>query len=66
MRRKAGVKADALQLVERSPLPVRQTLKELKLSSATYYRWRRRYAEKGVEGLRDLLPRARRVWNRFE
>lgn len=65
MRRKAGVKAEVLQLVERSPLPVRQTLKELKLSSATYYRWRRRYAEKGLEGLRDLLPKASRVWNRL-
>ena len=65
MRRKAGVKADALQLVERSPLPVRQTLKELKLSPASYYRWQRRYAEKGLEGLRDLLPKARRVWNRL-
>ena len=52
-------------MVARSPLPVRQTLKELKLSSATYYRWRRRYAERGMEGLQDLLPRARRVWNRL-
>jgi putative transposase len=65
VRRKAALKAEVLQMVERSPLPVRQTLEELKLSSATYYRWRRRYAEKGVEGLRDLLPRARRVWNRL-
>jgi len=59
------VKTEVLQMVERSPLPVRQTLQELKLSSATYYRWRRRYAEKGLEGLRDLLPKARRVWNRL-
>ena len=65
MRREARVKTEVLQMVERSPLPVRQTLKELKVSSATYYRWRRRYTEKGVEGLRDLLPRARRVWNRL-
>jgi RNA-directed DNA polymerase len=59
------VKTEVLQMVERSPLPVRQTLKELKVSSATYYRWRCRYAEKGLEGLRDLLPKARRVWNRL-
>jgi putative transposase len=65
MRREAGVKTEVLQLVARSPLPVRQTLKELKVSSATYYRWRRRYAERGMEGLQDLLPRARRVWNRL-
>jgi transposase len=65
MRREARVKAELLQMVERLPLPVRQTLKELKVSRATYYRWRRRYAEKGLEGLRDLLPKARRVWNRL-
>ena len=65
MRRKSGVKAEVIQMVARSPLPVRQTLKELKVSSATYYRWRRRYAERGMEGLQDLLPRARRVWNRL-
>ena len=65
MRREARVKTEVLQMVERSPLPVRQTLQELKLSSATYYRWRRRYAEKGLEGLRGLLPKARRVWNRL-
>ena len=65
MRRKAAVKAEVLQMVERLPLPVRQTLKELKMSSATYYRWRRRYAVRGLEGLQDLLPKARRVWNRL-
>ena len=65
MRREARVKTEVLQMVERSPLPVRQTLKELKVSSATYYRWRRRYVERGMEGLQDLLPRARRVWNRL-
>ena len=65
MRRKASVKAEVLQLVERSPLPVRQTLRELRLSAATYYRWRRRCSGKGLEALEDLPPRARRVWNRL-
>jgi hypothetical protein len=44
-------KVGMLRLVAMSPLPVRQTLEELKLSSATYYRRRRRCAVKGPEGL---------------
>ena len=65
MRKDARVKAEVLKLVEHSPLPVRQTLMELEVPPATYYRWRRRHTEKGLEGLRDLPPRARRVWNRL-
>jgi transposase-like protein len=65
VRKDARVKAEVLKLVEHSPLPVRQTLMELEVPPATYYRWRRRHTEKGLEGLRDLPPRARRVWNRL-
>ena len=65
MRKDAMVKAEVLKLVERSPLSMRQTLMELEVPPATYYRWRRRHTEKGLEGLRDLPPRARRVWNRL-
>lgn len=65
MRKEAEVKAEVMRLVERSPLSIRETLRELKLSPSTYYRWRRRYADKGLEGLEDLAPRARRVWNRL-
>ena len=60
------VKGKILQLVERSPLTVRQSLKELKVSPSTYYRWQRRYVEKGSDGLKDLPPIAKRVWNRVE
>jgi len=66
MRREAMVKGEILQLVERSPLTVRQSLKELKVSPSTYYRWQRRYVEKGSDGLKDLPPIAKRVWNRVE
>jgi len=65
VRREAEVKYRILQLVERSPLPVRQTLRELGISVATYYRWRRRYKEQGMKGLRDLPPVAKRVWNKL-
>jgi putative transposase len=62
----ASVKAEVLQLVEHSPLPVRQTLKELQMAPSTYYRWRRRYAEQGLAGLEDLPPVPRKVWNKLK
>jgi putative transposase len=65
VRKDVRIKAEVLKLVEHSPLPVRRTLMELEVPSATYYRWRRRHTEKGLEGLTDLPPRAGRVWNRL-
>jgi putative transposase len=66
VRREARVKAEVLQLVEHSPLPVRQTLKEVQIAASTYYRWRRRYAEQGLAGLEDLPPVPRKVWNKLK
>ena len=57
-------KAEVLQIVERSPLPVRQTLQELQIAPSTYYRWKSRYRDKGFNGLVDRPPEPRRVWNR--
>jgi len=65
VRREAEAKHEVLCLVERSPLPVVQTLKELNLAPSTYYRWKRKYAERGMAGLKDLPSVARRVWNRL-
>ena len=65
MRREAEIKVEILRLVERSPLSVRQTLRELEIAPSTYYRWRRGYAERGIVGLEDLPSVARRVWNRL-
>jgi transposase-like protein len=47
MRREAEIKVEILWLVERSPLSVRQTLRELEIAPSTYYRWRRRYRARG-------------------
>lgn len=66
VRKEARVKVEVLQLVESSPLPVRQTLKELQVAPSTYYRWRRRYVEQGLAGLEDLPPVPRRVWNKLK
>ena len=51
VRREAQLKAEVLQIVERSPLPVRQTLQELQIAPSTYYRWKSRYRDKGFNGL---------------
>ena len=65
VRREAQLKAEVLQIVERSPLPVRQTLQELQIAPSTYYRWKSRYRDKGFNGLVDRPPEPRRVWNRL-
>ena len=65
VRREAQLKAEVLQIVERSPLPARQTLQELQIAPSTYYRWKSRYRDKGFNGLVDRPPEPRRVWNRL-
>ena len=65
VRREAQLKAEVLQIVERSPLPVRQTLQELQIAPSTYYRWKSRYRDQGFNGLVDRPPEPRRVWNRL-
>ena len=64
-RRETQLKAEVLQIVERSPLPVRQTLQELQIAPSTYYRWKSRYRDQGFNGLVDRPPEPRRVWNRL-
>ena len=65
LRREAQLKAEILQIVERSPLPVRHTLRELRIAPSTYYRWKSRYRDQGPDGLMDRSPEPRRVWNRL-
>jgi putative transposase len=65
VRREARLKAEVLQLVERSPLPVRQTLKELQIAPSTYYRWRSKHHQQGLAGLEDRPSIPHRVWNRL-
>lgn len=65
VRREARVKAEVIQLVERSPLPVRQTLQELQIAPSTYYRWRSKQRQQGPAGLEDRPSVPQRVWNRL-
>ena len=61
----AAEKREAIRLVEESDLSARQTLREIQIPRATFYRWYRRYREAGVEGLQARPPAARRYWNRI-
>ena len=65
MRRTAAEKYEFIRLVEGSDLPVRQTLRELCLNRSTFYRWHRRFLQRGRAGLESQPAAARRYWNRI-
>ena len=65
MRRTAAEKYELIRLVEGSELPVRQTLRELRLTRSTFYRWYHRYRQHGRTGLEPRPAAARRYWNRI-
>lgn len=61
-----GQKLEVLRAVSGSPLPLHEALARLDVRPSTYYRWRRRFRERGLEGLTDASPhagRGGRVWN---
>jgi putative transposase len=61
----AAEKREAIRLVEESDLSARQTLREIQISRATFYRWYRRYREDGTDGLQARPSATRRYWNRI-
>jgi putative transposase len=65
MRYPASEKLEIIRLVERSHLPVKQTLDKLGVPLTTFYRWYDRYLIGGPKALEDQSPRPSRVWNRI-
>ena len=65
MRYSQAEKMEIIRLVEESDLSVTRTLKELDVARSSFYRWYRRYEEKGYEGLRNRPPNSRRFWNKI-
>lgn len=65
MRYPASEKLEIIRLVERSHLPVRQTLGKLGIAKTTFYRWYDRYQAFGTSGLEDRNLGPGRVWNRI-
>ena len=65
MRYPASEKLEIIRLVERSHLPIKQTLDKLGIPCTTFYRWYDRFQVAGPEALEDQSPRPSRVWNRI-
>jgi len=60
-----GKKLEIITLVNRSPLPKRETLLGLGLPRSTFYRWQKRHRVAGEVGLVDRRPEPGAVWNRL-
>ena len=65
MRYPASEKLEIIRLVERSYLPIKQTLDKLGVPRTTFYRWYDRYQIGGSSALEDRSPQPSRVWNRI-
>ena len=61
----ASEKLEIIRTVERSHLPVKQTLDMLGIPRPTFYRWYDRYVEGGFDALADRPPCPKSVWNRI-
>ena len=64
MRYPASEKLEIIRIVEKSHLPVRQTLQKLDIPRATFYRWYDLYRLGGIDALEDHRPLPGHVWNR--
>ena len=60
-----GQKLEILRAVEGSSLPTGDALARLDVSPSTYYRWRRQFRTRGMEGLQDQVGRSGFAWNRL-
>ena len=65
MRYSQAEKMEVIGVVEESAMPVRHTLLMLGINRSTFYKWYRRYAENGYDGLEDSTPRPKKFWNRI-
>ena len=61
----ASEKLAIIRLVEESELSVRRTLREIKVSRSSFYRWYAAYEQSGIDGLENHSPASRRYWNRI-
>lgn len=58
-------KREVIDLVRRSPVTKKESLRELGLPASTYYRWQRRHRLEGDAGLVDRRPQPGTIWNRL-
>jgi transposase InsO family protein len=58
-------KMEIIRMVESSPLSVKQTLKQIKVSKSSFYKWYRKYLDHGYDGLANKYKIPNKVWNRI-
>ena len=61
----ASEKLAIIRLVEESELSVRRTLREIKVSRSSFYRWYWAYQQKGFDGLENQSRAVHQYWNRI-
>ena len=65
MRYSPAEKLEIIRLVDGSDIGVTRTLKELGIHKSTFYNWYERYQRHGADGLNEIKPSSKRVWNRI-
>lgn len=58
-------KIEMLRLTMGSSSSIRKTLDALELPKSTYYRWRYKWRQMGLLGLRDTRPKRHGSWNKL-
>ena len=58
-------KMEMLRVTLGSDVPVRKPLDALDLPKSTYYRWRHKWRQMGLLGLRDTRPQRCGSWNKL-
>lgn len=64
MRYSASSKFEIIRTVEDSALGITRTLQQLGIARSTFYNWYDRYLSRGFDGLKDIKPTPRAVWNK--
>ena len=64
MRYSASSKFEIIRTVEGSALGITRTLQQLGIARSTFYNWYDRYLSRGFDGLKDIKPTPRAVWNK--
>lgn len=65
MRYSASHKYEIIREVEESALGLKRTLEHLGISRSTFYRWYDKYLEDGLDGLSDIKPCPKSIWNKI-
>jgi len=63
MRYTKEEKLEIIRLVESSDLPLKRTVKELNVSTSTFYSWYNKFLEGGPDALED--KKCRSTWNKI-